>query len=196
MQEQLKEAAIVAQVRRRLEAEYDLALPEERVPLGRTEDGAVRQHRFDLVAADRSLIGEVRTYTLGEGQGGGSRRPAGKFAHCYAACLFLYRTKARRRVLVLTDRAFWSRFRRESEGVVEGIDVIHVPVDDVAPIVTEEPPEERPAPPLPARPRRPPGRDDRPRGFERADEIPRPRRNRGGPGPRGRRPNTGQRRGG
>lgn len=184
--ERLKDEAIVAQVRRRLEAEYGVALPAERAPVGRADDGTVRQHRFDLVAADGAIVGAVRTYTLGEGEG--RRRPSGKFAHCYAECLFLDRARAGRKVLVLTDRAFWSRFRRESAGVVEGIEVIHVPVDEAALILTELPAEDAPAP-APPRRDRPPG----PRGFERADEIPTPRRNRGGPGPRGRRPNRGRR---
>lgn len=182
-QERLREQAIVALVRRRLEADGGKALPEERVLLGRTSDGAERRHRFDLAAADRSLIGEVRTYTLGEG----NSRPSGKFAHCYAACLFLFRARAKRKVLVLTDRAFWSRFRRESDGLVEGIEIIHVPVDDALPIVTDEPTLSATAP----GPYRGPGAGPRP---PRPDAPP-PRRNRGGPGPRGRRPNAGGGRG-
>ena len=189
MQERLNEQVLVDRVRRRLEEEYGVALPQERVALGRKADGTRRQHRFDLVAADGSFVGEVRTYTLGEG----GNRPSGKFAHCYAACLFLYRARARTRALVLTDRNFWARFRRESEGLVEGIEVLHVPVDASAPILAEEPDEPDTAPARRPRPRRPAG--DRPRGFVPEDEVPVPRRNRDGPGPRGRRPNTGRRRG-
>ena len=192
MQERMKEAALVAQVRRRMEAQEGIPLPAGRTTVGRRADGGVRQHLFDLVAENRSLIGEIRTYTMGESGG----RPAGKFAHCYAACLFLFRSKARRKVLVLTDHAFWARFRRESVGLVEGIEIIHVPVDDTAPIVTDTPPDEAPftAPsPRNEYPRR--AATDGPRGFTRQDEIPIPRRNKGGPGPRGRHPNTGPRRG-
>lgn len=190
MQERLKEAAIIAQVRRRLEAAEGLPLPEGRAPVGRKADGTMRQHTFDLLADDRALVGEIRTYTLGEGGG----RPSGRFAHCYAACLFLYRARAKRKVLVLTDRAFWSRFRRESEGLLEGIDVLHVPIDDTAPIIVEVPAEEPDLTPPPRRPqpRRPAA--ERPRGFVPEDMRPAPRRNKGGPGPRGRRPNTGQQR--
>ncbi|HEX5503051.1 MAG TPA: hypothetical protein VFW96_10545 [Thermomicrobiales bacterium] len=185
MQEHLKERALVARVRGRLEDEYGLALPEERVPIGRAADGSTRQHRFDLVGAEREFVGTVRTYALGEGSG----RPSGKFAHCYAACLFLYRVRARRRILVLTDRAFWARFRRESDGVVEGIEVIHVPVDEDAPIDTDLPDEEPAAPP-----RRPPRGPSPSRPPRRGEEVVPPRRNRGGPGPAGRHPNTGPRR--
>jgi hypothetical protein len=200
VQEQAQDAAIIEQVRRRLEAQEGIPLPQGRAPLGRKTDGTQRQHTFDLVAENRAIIGEVRTYTLGEGGG----RPAGKFAHCYAACLYLFRTKARRKVLILTDQAFWSRFRRESDGIVEGIEVIHIPVDDTAPILLREPPSASPVPMPPRPPGRPPlgppiGRPGRApvegaRGFTPQDEIPRPRRNKGGPGPRGRHPNTGQRR--
>lgn len=192
MQERLKEATLVAQVRRRMEAKEGIPLPAGRTTVGRRADGGVRQHLFDLVAENRSLIGEIRTYTLGESGG----RPAGKFAHCYAACLFLFRSKARRKVLVLTDHAFWARFSRESEGLVEGIEIIHVPVDDFDPIAAAEPPEGEAL--QPATPRDVPPRlaaADRPRGFTRQDEIPIARRNKGGPGPRGRHPNTGPRRG-
>jgi hypothetical protein len=193
VQERAREAVIVARVRRRLEAEESIALPEGRVSVGRKADGTMRQHTFALVAENRSMVGEVRTYTLGEGGG----RPSGKFAHCYAACLFLFRAKARRKMLVLTDHAFWSRFRRESEGLVEGIEIIHVPVEDSAPIMIDEPAELAPEPVgarrAPASSQRPGA--DRPRSFTREDEIPVPRRNRGGPGPKGRHPNTGSRRG-
>ena len=192
MQERLKEATLVAQVRRRIEAQEGIPLPEGRATVGRRADGAVRQHLFDLVAENRSLVGEIRTYTMGESGG----RPAGKFAHCYAACLFLFRSKARRKVLILTDQAFWSRFRRESEGLVEGIEIMHIPVDDTAPIIVDEPLEGEPLALAPSRdelPRR--AVADGPRGFTRQDEIPVARRNKGGPGPRGRHPNTGPRRG-
>jgi hypothetical protein len=185
-QERLKEQAIVTLARRRLEAQEGQTLPAGRVPVGTKADGTSRQHLFDLAAADGSLIGEIRTYTLGEGGG----RPAGKFAHCYTACLFLLRTRARRRVLVLTDHAFWARFRRESDGLVQGIELLHVPVDESLPIVAEEATEPRPASPAQTAPPRP----QQPRGFVPADTIRVPRRNKGGPGPRGRRPNTGQRR--
>ncbi|MGN6759435.1 MAG: hypothetical protein ACTHMJ_23955 [Thermomicrobiales bacterium] len=185
-QERLKEQAIVALARRRLETQEGLALPAGRAPVGNRADGTPRQHLFDLAAADGSVIGEIRTYTLGEGGG----RPAGKFAHCYAACLFLLRARARRRVLVLTDHAFWARFRRESEGIVNGIEILHVPVDETLPIVTEEEEESLSAPSG----HRDQPRSQEPRGFEPADTIRVPRRNKGGPGPRGRRPNTGQRR--
>ncbi len=185
MEERLKEAAIVALVRRRLEEQEGVELPAGRVAVGKRADGTARQHMFDLVAENGTIVGEVRTYTISESGG----RPAGKFAHCYAACLFLYRARARRKILILTDRAFWSRFRREGEGLIEGIEVIHVPLDELGPIiVTEAPP-----PPRPARPSRPPGRGPgAPRRKSNSDEPP-PRRNRGGPGPRGRHPNTGPR---
>lgn len=179
MQERLKEAAIIAQVRRRLEEQEGMPLPEGRVPVGKKADGSPRQHMFDLAAENGTVVGEVRTYTLGESGG----RPAGKFAHCYAACLFLYRARARRKLLVLTDRAFWSRFRREGEGLIEGIEVIHVPIDDLGPVLSEEEA-------APAGPPRFPARGPAPRRNVAADP---PRRNRGGPGPGGRRPNTGQR---
>ena len=182
MQERLKEAAIVAQVRRRLEEQEGVLLPEGRVPVGKKADGSPRQHMFDLAAENGTIVGEIRTYTFGESGG----RPAGKFAHCYAACLFLYRARARRKLLVLTDRNFCSRFRREAEGLIEGIEVIHVPIDDLAPVLTEDP-----APPPPLRAPRPPLRAPAPR---RPDDAPPPRRNRGGPGPGGRHPNTGPRR--
>ena len=195
MQERVREAVLVARVRRRLEAQEGIPLPEGRAPVGRRADGNQRQHVFDLVAENRSLIGEIRTYTLSESGG----RPAGKFAHCYADCLFLFRSKARRKVLILTDRAFWSRFRRESDGVVEGIEIIHVPLDDTSPIMIDEPIEDLSDAPA-ARggaPGRAPsgGPSEGPRGFTRQDELPIARRNKGGPGPRGRHPNTGPRRG-
>jgi hypothetical protein len=190
MQERLKEATLVAQVRRLMEAKEGIPLPEGRATVGRRADGGVRQHLFDLVAENRSLVGEIRTYTMGESGG----RPAGKFAHCYAACLFLFRSKARRKVLILTDQVFWARFSRESEGLVEGIEILHVPIPEIATSVTDEPLEGEPAASSPAHaePLRRPAADA-PRGFTRQDEIPIARRNKGGPGPRGRRPNTGPR---
>jgi hypothetical protein len=193
MQERLKDEVIIAQVRRRLEAQEGMALPAARAAVGKKPDGTQRQHMFDLVAENGTIVGEVRTYTIE-----GSSRPSGKFAHCYAACLYLYRARARRKLLVLTDHAFWSRFRREGEGLIEGIEVIHVPIDDLAPIMTEEaaPADFRPARPprAPGRaPTRAPGRTSAPR---RDSDAPPPRRNKGGPGPRGRHPNTGPRRGG
>ncbi len=188
MQERAREAVVVARVRRQLEEETGVALPEGRVVVGRKADGTNRQHLFELVGEGHSFVGEVRSYTLGEA----GSRPAGKFAHCYAACLFLFRTRARRKVLVLTDHAFWSRFRRESEGLTEGIEILHIPIDASGLVMADEPPASAGDTPQRREERRP---TDRPRGFSREDETPIARRNKGGPGPRGRRPTNGQRRG-
>jgi hypothetical protein len=192
MQERLKEATLVAQVRRLMEAKEGIPLPEGRATVGRRADGGVRQHLFDMVAENRSLVGEIRTYTMGDSGG----RPAGKFAHCYAACLFLFRSKSRRKVLVLTDQAFFARFSRESEGLVEGIEIIHIPVASIAEAGTDDLIDGElmtSPPPRTELPRR--AATDGPRGFTRQDEIPIARRNKGGPGPRGRHPNSGSRRG-
>ncbi len=64
MQERIKETVIVDRVRRRLEAEAGVPLPEGRAPVGRRSDGTQRQHVFDLVAENRSLIGEIRSRKL------------------------------------------------------------------------------------------------------------------------------------
>lgn len=186
MVDKLREAQVVAAVRRRLEAELGCPLPAQRVALGRRTDGSDRQHLFDLVAENRGLVAEVRTYTLGASK----TRPTGKFAHCYAACLYLYRVRARRKALILTDRDFWSRFRREADGVVEGIEVLHVPVDSGEPVLSALPPDPaRSTMPGPSSPVRPLS------GFRPRPAPPAaPRKNKGGPGPGGRRPNTGPRR--
>lgn len=187
MREQLREVQRVAAVRRRMETELGLALPEQRVALGRRTDGSDRQHLFDLVAENRAFVAEVRTYTLGESK----TRPAGKFAHCYAACLFLYRARARRKALILTDRDFWSRFRREADGLLEGLEVLYVPDDTSEPVRSALPPDiaVSGAPRVPAEQARPVS------GFRSRPTAPvAPRRNKGGPGPGGRRPNTGPRR--
>lgn len=187
MREQLREAQTVAAVRRRMETELGLPLPEQRVALGRRADGSDRQHLFDLVAGNRAFVAEVRTYTLGESKA----RPAGKFAHCYAACLFLYRARARRKALILTDRDFWSRFRREADGLLEGLDVLYVPSDASEPVRSVLPPDTAVSGGLPV-----PMEQARPVSGFRPRPAPQaaPRRNKGGPGPGGRRPNTGPRR--
>lgn len=176
-----QEEQLIAGVRQQLAGELGCPLPAGRVAIGQRTGGADRLHLFDLVAPDQAVVGTIRTYTLGESGG----RPAGKFAHCYAACLFLLQTAARRRLLVLTDPAFAARFRRESDGIIGDVEIIIVSAGEVSVAAEPEPLRERP-----------PRRDAGPRGFQREDSVPLPpRRNKGGPGPRGRRPNTGQRRG-
>lgn len=187
MPDGLDEARVVAAVRRRMEGELGLSLPEQRVALGRRADGSDRQHLFDLVAENRAFVAEVRTYTLGESKS----RPTGKFAHCYAACLFLYRARARRKVLILTDLEFWRRFRREADGLVEGLEILHVPLDNTEQVQAALPPD----PARPLTPRVSSGAARPVAGFRPRPPNPvAPRRNKGGPGPGGRRPNTGPRR--
>jgi len=88
---------------------------EQAVPLLRKSDGTYAEHRFDAVSEDATIVATIKSsgwWTSGR------KRPAGKIGEVYQALYMLSIAQAAEKNLVLTDREFYDRFARVSEGKV------------------------------------------------------------------------------
>lgn len=92
-------------VRRDLSKKYGVKLEKRKLRLRNTD----REHEFDIVSPDETIVGEVKSYKLLSS----GNRPSAKIAHIAEACLFLlHAEKAKKRLLVFTDKEFFEYVKR------------------------------------------------------------------------------------
>jgi hypothetical protein len=108
-------------VRAVLEKEFGVGLSEWEAALRGTKN---RGCKFDLVSPDGSIVGEVKTFTPIKN---GRHKPFAKISGTSEACFFLIHAKrAKKRLLVLTDREFFELYKRERSAEIaesEGVDI-------------------------------------------------------------------------
>lgn len=96
---------------------------KKKLRIGKKENGEPKKHKFDLVSDDETIIVEVKS---GKGKVGkkGFWNNAGVSA-CFQDCYFLTKTRAKSKILALTDWKMYEHFKKESDGVIkkDGIDV-------------------------------------------------------------------------
>ncbi|MDH7476934.1 MAG: hypothetical protein QHH17_00945 [Candidatus Bathyarchaeota archaeon] len=89
--------------------------------------GTNKTYRFDLVSPNGSIVGEVKTYVSPTKSG---KRPSAKIAHASEACLFLMHAEgAKKRLLVFTDKNFYTLYKNERQGQMakaNGIEIMLV----------------------------------------------------------------------
>ncbi len=88
--------------------------------IGKRSDGSDIPHEFDIVSVgtnlefDGKILGEVKSDIFGSENGYRSTR----FCRMITACLYLERSKAERKFLVLTDKEFHSRLTKDVDGLI------------------------------------------------------------------------------
>ena len=99
---------------------------EQRLRIGKLNDGGPEFFRFDAVSADKSIIASVKASS---GLTSGGKLPTAKTKDAYTDILFLSMAKGGRRLLVLTDPDFFRIFQRVSEGrIPRGVELLHIPL--------------------------------------------------------------------
>lgn len=81
-------------------------------------------HRFDLVALDRTVVIECKSYTWTKS----GRRPSAKWTNAQMDCKRLAETTARRKILVFQDdtldgKSLAGEFHRLNRALLSGIEV-------------------------------------------------------------------------
>jgi len=94
--------------RKKLEKMFGVPLPKRKVIIGYDSDGFPKLHEFDLVSKDSDILGEVKSCRIN----------ATSFKGALNDCFYLSKVKARRKMLVLTNKDFYSYFKRKSDGLV------------------------------------------------------------------------------
>jgi len=80
------------------------------------------RHRFDVVSKDRTIVGGIKATSLREDGGVG----AGAIKSIFTELYFLSLVKAKKKVLILTNKGFYDLFKRRSLGqILPDTDVIY-----------------------------------------------------------------------
>ncbi len=109
-------------VRNWLQELFCIPFENRELPLQLTSGGL---HCFDTVSTDRSVIAGIKTSQM---------RPKGDVGvgtvkSAYTELYFLSLVEAEHKLLVLTDRGFWSFFTKQSAGrVAPGVEIRHCPL--------------------------------------------------------------------
>jgi len=112
-------------VRQILSEELGTQVRKATLEVGRGINGSIREHEFDIVAdtPDGLVVGEVKSSKYGNE----ARFITTKFHRVLTACVYLGRVKASRKLLVLTEKKFYERFKEESHGLIdEDIEILLV----------------------------------------------------------------------
>ena len=104
-----------AKVRAILEKEFDTQLFKDYIEIGIKSNGQPKTHQFDITSPDRKIVGEVKS---------GKQYDNVRFAECMLDCFYLAKVKnAEHRIFVLTNRWVYEGFIRDSDGLLQGIEV-------------------------------------------------------------------------
>jgi len=104
-------------IREILGREFNTQIRKGKLIVGHRSDGSVMVHEFDIVAKTQEglIIGEVKASRYGNE----ARFITTKFHRVLTACVYLGKVKAARKLLILTERKFYERFKEESDGLID-----------------------------------------------------------------------------
>jgi len=113
-----------ALVRNTLSQMYPVLLEKKNLPsrIGRS-DGSVKWLEFDLVSEDGKIVGEVKSQRYNHKARGNTLIP-----RAMLDCHRLGLVEAERKLMIFTDRAYYEAFREDSDGLIEGIEILLVEV--------------------------------------------------------------------
>lgn len=107
--------------RKKLEEMFGALLPKRKLIIGYDSEGFPKLHQFDLVSKDLRILGEIKS----------GRNIAMTFKGALNDCFYLSKVEAKRKVLVLTDKGFYTYFKEKADGLIPNdIEVIFVQVSD------------------------------------------------------------------
>ena len=104
-------------IREILSKELDTQVWKKKLEICHRSNGSIREHEFDIVAKTPQglVVGEVKASRYGNE----ARFITTKFHRVLTACVYLGRVKAVKKLLILTERKFYERFKEESEGLID-----------------------------------------------------------------------------
>jgi len=104
-------------VREIISKELKTQARKAKLEVGHRSNGAIRKHEFDIVAKtqDGLVVGEVKASQYGNE----ARFITTKFHRVLTACVYLGKVQAARKLLILTERKFYERFKEESDCLID-----------------------------------------------------------------------------
>ena len=117
-------------IRNFLERMFGASLKKRKLVIGYDSKNKPQIHEFDLVSEDMNIVGEIKS----------GRKSTGNYIGALSDCFFLTRVKAKKKLLVLTNKEFYGYFRANSEGVVpNNIEIMLIRPEDLIPKMAETP---------------------------------------------------------
>ncbi len=90
--------------------------------VGKRSTGELIKHEFDLVSEDKSIIGEVKSYKHTKKAHGNTR-----FPRIVCACKYLEMIKAKKKMLILTDKETHKVMKYDLDGIINSdIEIVHM----------------------------------------------------------------------
>ncbi len=90
--------------------------------VGQRSTGELISHEFDLVSEDKTIIGEVKSDKYTKKAHGSTR-----FFRILGACKYLEMIKAKKKILVLTEKEMYKVMKHSLDGVINpDIEIIHI----------------------------------------------------------------------
>ena len=109
---------IERKARQKLEEMFGVSLPKRKLVVGYDPKNFPIIHEFDLVSDDRQIVGEVTSTTCG-------------YDKTLKDCIFLSKTRAKKRLLILTNEKFHKSFRLKYEGLLPyGVEVLFLNIEE------------------------------------------------------------------
>ncbi|SDH03799.1 hypothetical protein [Desulfosporosinus hippei] len=96
--------------------EFDTKFIQKKVKVG--SKGVER--KFSGVSVDSKIIVQICHHS---GRTKGGSLPVGKIHGLYAKCYLMEKAKAEKKFIYFTNKQFYQIFTRESEGIIEGIEL-------------------------------------------------------------------------
>lgn len=109
-------------VRNQLETMLGVSLKKRKLVIAYDSKNKPQIHEFDLVSDDMNIVGEIKS----------GKKSRSTYLGALSDCFFLTKIEAKKKLLILTDKEFYTYFKVYSEGVIpNNIDVMLIRPDDL-----------------------------------------------------------------
>jgi len=81
--------------------------------------------RFDIVSEDKEIVGEIKSVGITNEKAYRTTRAKRVLTDCY----FLDKVEAKEKILILTDKEFYNRFKSDFETVVKPIKIMYFDIE-------------------------------------------------------------------
>lgn len=89
---------------------------------------------FDGVSKNAEIVVKVQHHS---GNTSGGNKPTAKIRNTFADCYFLSLANAERKILVFTNQEYYEIFKNESDGLLEGIELLLIELPNKYKMVAE-----------------------------------------------------------
>jgi len=102
-------------VQHKLSEKYHQRFFEKKIEIGKKKSGEPARYKFDAVSENEEIVAGIKSHG---GRTATGKFPRAKLGMAYTEIYFLSRTKAKKKLLILTSKEFYDLFVKDSDGKV------------------------------------------------------------------------------